>query len=134
MAYTLESPDGRCLATVVPDLAMLCWSLTLDGEEYVGRPNSLAAFARDWATTGIPLLHPWANRLGGDRIVGVAEATIPPTSRLVPRDERGLAIHGLNLADAGWVGAGLRRRSGCPGSGTDGVYRPRAPGDLSVCP
>ena len=103
VAYTLESPDGRCLATIVPDLAMLCWSLTLDDEEYLGRPNSLAAFARDWATTGIPLVHPWANRLGGDRIVGVAEATIPPTSRLVPRDERGLAIHGLNLADAGWV-------------------------------
>ena len=103
VAYTLESPDGRCLATIVPDLAMLCWSLTLDDEEYLGRPNGLAAFARNWATTGIPLLHPWANRLGGDRIVGVAEPTIPPTSRLVPRDERGLAIHGLNLADAGWV-------------------------------
>ena len=103
MAYALESPDGRCTATLVPDLAMLCWSLILDGEEYLGQPNSLAAFAEDWATTGIPLLHPWANRLGGDRLLGAAEPTIATHSRLVPTDEHGLAIHGLNLADAGWM-------------------------------
>lgn len=101
-AFVLHSPDGRCAATVVPGLAMLCWSLTLDGEEYLGQPNSVSTFAEDWATTGIPLLHPWANRLGGDQIVGVGAPTVATRSPLVPTDENGLAIHGLNLAGAGW--------------------------------
>jgi galactose mutarotase-like enzyme len=100
-AYELVSVDGRTRATVVPDLAMLCWSLTRDGQEFLGRPNAIDAFAASWATTGIPLLHPWANRLGGDRIAGVESPTIV-SSPLVPRDDNGLPIHGLNLAGAGW--------------------------------
>jgi aldose 1-epimerase len=101
-AYLLEG-DGGLRATVVPDLGMLCWSLQHDGVELLGQPNGLEAFARDWATTGIPLLHPWANRLAGHRLVGTDRPTIDPASRLVPLDANGLPIHGLNLADAGWV-------------------------------
>lgn len=101
--YTLTSRDGRCVATLIPDLAMLCASLTLDGEEYLGLPNSVGAFARRWATTGIPLLHPWANRLGSDRLVGTDAPTVSTASRLVPTDDHGLAIHGLNLAGARWT-------------------------------
>jgi galactose mutarotase-like enzyme len=100
-AYVLASAGGRMRATLIPELGMLCWSLTRDGEEYLGHPNGIEAFARSWATTGIPLLHPWANRLGGDRLAGTYGPTIAH-SPLVPRDENGLAIHGLNLAGAGW--------------------------------
>ncbi len=101
-AYVLEGDDGF-RATVVPDLGMLCWSLQHDGVELLGLPHGLEEFARHWATTGIPLLHPWANRLAGDRLVGTDRATIDTASPLVPVDANGLAIHGLNLADAGWV-------------------------------
>jgi galactose mutarotase-like enzyme len=101
-AYTLGGDDGF-RATIVPDLGMLCWSLQHDGVELLGQPNGLEAFARDRATTGIPLLHPWANRLAGDRLVGADRPTIDPASRLVSLDANGLPIHGLNLADAGWV-------------------------------
>ncbi len=101
-AYVLEGDDGF-RATVIPDLAMLCWSLQYDGVELLGQPHGLEEFARDWATTGIPLLHPWANRLAGDRLVGTDRPTIDPASPLVPIDANGLPIHGLNLADAGWV-------------------------------
>lgn len=100
-SLALSSPDRRVRAIVVPDLAMLTWSLTLDGEEYLGQPNSVDAFAANWATTGIPLLHPWANRLGGTTLAGVDHPTIE-TSPIVPRDDNGLPIHGINLANAGW--------------------------------
>ncbi len=102
IAYVLEGDDGF-RATVVPDLGMLCWSLQHDGVELLGQPHGLEEFARHWATTGIPLLHPWANRLAGDRLVGADRPTIDPASPLVPIDANGLPIHGLNLADAGWV-------------------------------
>ena len=102
-AYVLEGADGGVRATVIPDLGMLCWSLTLDGAELLGQPNSLDRFACDWATTGIPLLHPWANRLAGDTLIGVDHPTIDPASPLVPLDANGLPIHGLNLAGAGWT-------------------------------
>jgi aldose 1-epimerase len=101
-AYVLEGDDGF-RATVVPDLGMLCWSLQHDGVELLGQPHGLQAFARHWATTAIPLLHPWANRLAGHRIVGTDLPTVDPASPLVPHDANGLPIHGLNLADAGWV-------------------------------
>lgn len=100
-AYVLEGDDGF-RASVIPDLGMLCWSLQHEGVELLGQPNGLEAFASDWATTGIPLLHPWANRLAGHRLVGAEGPTIDPASPLVPLDANGLPIHGLNLADAGW--------------------------------
>lgn len=115
-AYTLTSRDGRCAATLIPDLAMLCASLTLDGEEYLGLPNSVGTFARRWATTGIPLLHPWANRLGSDRLVGTDAPTVSTASRLVPTDDNGLAIHGLNLAGASWTFS-----ESCPDDGSVGL-------------
>lgn len=98
--HTLASPRGARV-TLVPSLAMLAWSFQVDGREFLGQPNTLAAFARDWATTGIPLLHPWANRLGGDRLQGTAHPTVTDSS-LIPRDRRGLPIHGINLAGGGW--------------------------------
>lgn len=104
-AYVLVSDDGRLRATVVPDLAMLISSLTLDGMEFLGRPNTVEQFAERWATTGVPLLHPWANRLSGPRLVGVDMPTVDTASPLVPTDDGGLAIHGVNLADAGWTAA-----------------------------
>ena len=101
-ACMLVSEDGRLRATLVPDLAMLMSSLTLDGREFLGRPNTVQEFASDWATTGVPLLHPWANRLAGPQLQGLDRPTVDTSSPLVPTDDRGLAIHGLNLADAGW--------------------------------
>ena len=102
-SYVLEGADGRVRAAVFPDLGMLCWSLTLDGVELLGQPNGIGRFAREWATTGMPLLHPWANRLAGNTLIGVGRPTIDPASPLIPLDANGLPIHGLNLADAGWT-------------------------------
>ena len=100
-ARTLVSADGATRVVVVPELGMLTWSLNVEGTEYLGQPNPVTAFAKAWATTGIPLLHPWANRLGGDRLLGTSAPTIV-RSPLIPRDPQGLPIHGINLAGAGW--------------------------------
>lgn len=101
-ATVLASPGGALRATVVPGLAMLCWSLTLDGHEFLGHPETVDAWARRGAATGISLLHPWANRLGALRIAGLGRDTIDPSSSLVPLDGNGLPIHGLRTVDAGW--------------------------------
>lgn len=76
---------GRLAAGFVPELAMVCCSLTDDGVELLDQRRGLAAYATSGSTMGIPLLHPWANRL---------DAPLPP-SPLLRRDPNGLAIHGV---------------------------------------
>lgn len=76
---------GRLAAGFVPELAMVCCSLTDGGAELLDQRRGLAAYAASGSTMGIPLLHPWANRL---------DAPLPE-SRLLRRDANGLAIHGV---------------------------------------
>ena len=102
-AVTLVSPEAGVQATLVPGLSMLCSSLTLDGKELLGHPETLRAYAEEGRATGMPLLHPWANRLGGLRLAGLDRDTIDPASPLVPVDDNGLPIHGLRTVDAGWT-------------------------------
>jgi aldose 1-epimerase len=60
-AVTLVS--GPLQATFVPELNLLGTSLRLDGEEFLDLPGGLATY-RHRHQTGLPLLAPWANRLG----------------------------------------------------------------------
>jgi aldose 1-epimerase len=87
---------GDLEAIVIPSAGMVVASLRLRGEELLGRAGGLAAWVDGGHTMGIPLLHPWANRLAGTRysIDGVP-IEIDPASRLLHRDENGLPIHGL---------------------------------------
>src|SRR5262249_61504910 len=55
---------GGYEATFRPDTAMLCTSLRYRGEEYVAWPRTITDF-RAGKATAIPLMHPYANRLGG---------------------------------------------------------------------
>ncbi len=53
---------------------------------------------------GIPLLHPWANRLGGFRFtVAGREVALDADSSRLSLDGNGLPIHGLLAAASGWV-------------------------------
>ena len=61
----LRSPAGLS-ARFVPSAGMVCDSLTLDGTELLARGDGLAGYVGRGALCGIPLLHPWANRLSGD--------------------------------------------------------------------
>jgi galactose mutarotase-like enzyme len=102
-AVELAAPDADLRVTVVPDLAMLVPSLRHRGEELLGQRSGVGAYAARGATMGIPLLHPWANRLSGFRYAAAGRAvTLDPRSPLLSVEEHGLPIHGLRLAGAGW--------------------------------
>lgn len=94
-ALRLVSPQ-EFAATYVPAAGMVCCSLTHRGEELLGQRKGLRHYAATGSTMGMPVLHPWANRLsrlgyeiGGKRI------DFPPDSPLLHFDGNGLPIHGL---------------------------------------
>jgi aldose 1-epimerase len=94
---------GELEATVIPTAGMVVASLTRRGDELLGRADTLAAWIEGGHTMGIPLLHPWANRLAGtDYTVGGTTVSMDPHSPLLHRDTNGLPIHGLLAACRDW--------------------------------
>ncbi len=92
---TLVSPEG-VEAAFVPRAGMVGTSLTLDGVELLGRRDGLPDYLERGATFGIPLLAPWANRLGAPRqTVGTTTWTVEPGMPGVHPDHHGQPIHGL---------------------------------------
>jgi len=92
----LRSPEGELEAAFVPETGLVGASLTHRGEELLARRKGLEAYASSGSTFGIPLLHPWANRLGGfSYAVGGQEVGLPQDSPLVRLEEHDLPIHGL---------------------------------------
>jgi aldose 1-epimerase len=84
-----------------PAFGMICGSLRHRGEELLGQRKGLEEYERTGSTMGIPLLHPWANRLGGFSysFAGVDVTVDPADVRL---EEHGLPNHGLRAAVTGW--------------------------------
>jgi galactose mutarotase-like enzyme len=100
-ALTLR--HGDVAATFVPKLGLIGASLEHRGEELLGQRNGLPAYEARGSTMGIPLLHPWANRLSGLRYEAAGQTVaIDPDSPLVRRDPNGLPIHGLLAANPYW--------------------------------
>src|SRR3954453_18918008 len=65
-AIRLRSASAHLDATFVPIAGMLGASLREGGAELLGRGLGVHCYARGGTTMGIPLLHPWANRLAAD--------------------------------------------------------------------
>lgn len=103
-AITLASAGAELQATFLPALGMLGCSLRHRGEELLALPGGLARYAQHGSAMGIPLLHPWANRLGDWNydVLG-RNVTIDHASTLVHRDDGGLPIHGLLAASPHWT-------------------------------
>src|SRR6201996_8209506 len=103
-ALTLESDArGGLVAVFVPEAGMICCSLRHRGKELLGQRNGLRAYVDSYSTMGIPFLHPWANRRGGDRFeVGGREVDLTLPDLPVKRDGNGLPMHGLLSAAPGW--------------------------------
>jgi len=97
-AITLAAPDLE--ATFLPDLGMLGASLRHRGDELLVLPKGLVSY-RAGHQAGLPLLAPWANRLGGRRyeIDGVA---VDLSGLALSTDDNGLPIHGTMTAQPGW--------------------------------
>jgi aldose 1-epimerase len=103
-ALTLSSPTaGGIEAAFVPAAGMVGCSLRHRGEELLGMRRGLRAYVAERITMGIPLLYPWANRLGQTRfsLAGrdVALESVSPPLRM---DGNGLPMHGLLAGAGGW--------------------------------
>ena len=99
-AVTLAA--GALEATFVPSLGMVGASLRHAGEELLDRRAGLRAYRDTGAVMGLPLLHPWANRLARDELILAGHRVRLPGAPAVWRDEQGLPIHGLLGAHPGW--------------------------------
>jgi aldose 1-epimerase len=82
---------------------MVCASLRHRGEELLGQRGGLKAYAETGSTFGIPLLHPWANRLEAWELDVLGRRIQLEGSRFVRRDEHGLPIHGMLAASPRWT-------------------------------
>jgi galactose mutarotase-like enzyme len=97
--------DGELSATFLPTLGMVCSSLRHEGEELLAQLGGPAAYAERGSTFGIPLLHPWANRLSAWSYDANGEhVELDPSDPHVHKDSAtGLPIHGLLAANPGWT-------------------------------
>src|SRR5262245_17697834 len=78
---------------------MVGCSLRHEGAELLDPRGGVARYARSGSTMGIPLLHPWANRLQGfDYAVAGRAVRLDPASGALHLDAGRLPIHGLLLA------------------------------------
>jgi galactose mutarotase-like enzyme len=100
---TLSGADTATEATFAPTLGMIGCSFRHRGAELLGQRGGLTAYAQRGSTMGIPLLHPWANRLSGFAYAaGGRSVTLDPDSPLLHRDSNGLPMHGLLAASPHW--------------------------------
>ncbi len=100
---TVTLAAGDVEATFAPEHGMVGVSLRDRGEELLDRQAGLSAYVRRGAVMGIPLLHPWANRLSAhDYSLDGHAVRLPAGPPLVHDDEHGLPIHGLLAASPYW--------------------------------
>src|SRR5262245_27584488 len=91
-ARTLAAGDLE--AVVLPGAGMLVASLRHGGVQLLGRVEDLDAAAAKGSSAGVPLLHPWANRLADlhYRAAG-REVALDASSALLHFDAHGLPMH-----------------------------------------
>ena len=100
---SLACHDTGVEASFAPAVGMIGASLRHRGDELLGQRRGLGRYAESGSTMGIPLLHPWANRLSRTRFeVAGREVRADPESPLVRLDPSGLPIHGLVNASPHW--------------------------------
>jgi aldose 1-epimerase len=102
-ALTLSSEESELEAAFVHEAGIVGCSLRHGGAELLGQRGGLARYVADRSTMGIPLLHPWANRLAQRRFqVAGVEVDLDKASPPPNVDAHGLPIHGLLAAAKGW--------------------------------
>jgi len=95
--------DGGWTSRWVPSVGMVGVSLFGGGRELLGQLGGLDAYATRGSSFGIPLLHPWANRLGGFAYSAAGkDVALDASTRRLRVDGHGLPIHGLLAAYKGW--------------------------------
>jgi len=108
----LVSPAGELTARFAPHAGMVGCSLRRRGDELLGLRGGLEAYLDRGSTFGIPLLYPWANRLGGWAYdADGRHVELRRDSPLLHGDEHCLPIHGALAGASSWqvVDAGPSR-------------------------
>jgi len=101
----IELGAGELAATFHPEVGMVGSSLRHRGEELLGQRGGLEKYATSGSTFGIPLLHPWANRLGA---WSYGQVDLDRERSPIRVEENGLPIHGLLAASPDWRVTGSR--------------------------
>src|SRR5215208_7254760 len=79
-----------------PSAGMVGYSLTHRGDELLGLRGGLSAYRERGSSFGIPLLHPWANRLAGTTYTaGGRRVELDPQRSPMHLDPNGLPIDGV---------------------------------------
>jgi galactose mutarotase-like enzyme len=100
---TLRDPSSELEAQFVPDAGMIGISLTDSGVELLGQRRGLDAYVANGKTMGIPILYPWANRLGANTYTAEdTTVTLTAGEHGVRTDPNGLPIHGVLAAYPNW--------------------------------
>lgn len=100
--FALVVPSASSEVEICPAAGFSATSLRVGGEEYLRLPSALAPFVAADRTGGIPLLHPFANRLRGTRWTFDGRTVDPDATPFRHADGRGLPMHGYLLR---WPGA-----------------------------
>src|SRR6201998_3022289 len=100
---TLTDPSSPVVARFVAEAGMIGTSLTDSGVELLGQRRGLDAYVEAGKTMGIPILYPWANRLGANTYTAEGKTvTLTPGENGVRPDPNGLPIHGVLAACPDW--------------------------------
>ena len=95
--------DGDLRAVFVPAAGMIGCSLQHRGEELLVQRSGLDGWRGTGRSFGLPLLHPWANRLRDWRYAAAGRSvTIDRSRGIVRADENDLPIHGALAAAEDW--------------------------------
>lgn len=95
---------GELEAVFLLKRGMLGASLRHRGVELLGRVEDLESSAARGSTAGIPLLHPWANRLNGMHYTaGGKDVRLDPQSPCLHLDSNGLPMHGIGWPLLPWT-------------------------------
>jgi aldose 1-epimerase len=99
----LTAPEGDLVARFATHVGMVGCSLRHRGEEVLGLGGGLEEYVEAGKVFGIPLLYPWANRLGGwSYTVAGRHVELDRGSPLLHGDEHCLPIHGALAATSDW--------------------------------
>ncbi|WP_099184523.1 aldose 1-epimerase [Mycobacterium kansasii] len=100
---TLRDPSSSVVAQFVPEAGMIGSALPDGGVQLLGQRRGLDAYITAGKTMGIPILYPWANRLGANTYTAEdATVTLTAGANGVRADPAGLPIHGVLAAYPGW--------------------------------